>query len=107
MVAEKEIRSEEIRKQAFSLKEGQVSKPFIVNILERKPDGSVRNSGKIAVYLIKALKKIEAGRKPIDEVRSQIERTLASEIEALSHRQWLSKLKRDAYVRVNLNFNAM
>ena len=78
------------------------TKPFIVNILERKPDGSVRNSGKIAVYIIKALKKIESGRKPIDEVRPQIERILASDIEALSHRQWLSKLKRDAYVRVNL-----
>ena len=102
MVAEKEIRSEEIRKQAFSLKEGEVSKPFIVNILERKPDGSVTNSGKIAVYILKVLKKIEAGRKPIDEVRLQIEGTLASDIEALSHRQWLSKLKRDAYVRVNL-----
>lgn len=102
MVAEKEILNERMRRQAFSLKEGEISNPFIVNIPERKSDGSIGNSGKIAVYIIKVLKKIEAGRKPIDQVRPQIERTLASDIEALSHRQWLSKLKRDAYVRVNL-----
>jgi peptidyl-prolyl cis-trans isomerase SurA len=102
MISEKEIRSEEIRKVAFSLKEGGVSKPFIVNILERKPDGTVGGSGKIAVYILKALKVTKAGRKPLDEVRNQIERTLASDIEAQSHRQWLSRLKRDAYVRVTL-----
>lgn len=102
MVSEKEIRSQEIRKEAFALKEGAISKPFIVNILERKPDGTVGNSGKIAVYILKALKVTQAGRKPLDEVRSQIERTLASDIEAQSHRQWLSRLKRDAYVRVTL-----
>jgi peptidyl-prolyl cis-trans isomerase SurA len=102
MISEKEIRSEEIRKVAFSLKEVGVSKPFIVNILERKPDGTVGSSGKIAVYILKALKVTKAGRKPLDEVRNQIERTLASDIEAQSHRQWLSRLKRDAYVRVTL-----
>lgn len=102
MVSEKEIRSQEIRKEAFALKEGAISKPFIVNILERKPDGTVGNSGKIAVYILKALKVTQAGRKPLDEVRSQIERTIASDIEAQSHRQWLSRLKRDAYVRVTL-----
>jgi len=102
LVSENEIRSDKIRKVAFSLKEGEVSKPFIVNILERKPDGTIGNSGKIAVYLLKALKVTKAGRKPLDEVRNQIERTLASDIEAQSHRQWLSRLKRDAYVRVTL-----
>ena len=102
MVSEKEIRSKEIREEAFALKEGAMSNPFIVNILERKPDGTVGNSGKIAVYILKALKVTQAGRKPLDEVRSQIERTLASDIEAQSHRQWLSRLKRDAYVRITL-----
>ena len=102
MVSEREIRSHEIRKQAFSLKKGEISKPFIVNILERKPDGSVGNSGKIAVYILKALDRTLAGHKPLDEVRTQIERELASEIEAKSHRQWLNRLKRDAYVRVTL-----
>lgn len=102
MVSEREIRSDNIRKQAFALQKGDISKPFIVNILERKPDGSVGTSGKIAVYILKALNRTKAGFKPLDEVRTQIERELASEIEAKSHRQWLNRLKRDAYVRVNL-----
>ena len=102
MVAENEIRSEEIRKQAFALEEGEISEPFIVKILERKPDGTVGESDKIAVYILKVLKKTKAGRKTLDEVRPQIERSLASQIEAKSHGQWLSKLKRDAYVRITL-----
>ena len=102
MVSEREIRSKEIKKEAFSLKEGEISKPFIVNILERKPDGTVGSSGKIAVYILQAIKVTKSGRKPLDEVRLLIEKTLASDIEAKSHRQWLSRLKRDAYVRVNL-----
>ena len=102
MVSEREIRSKEIKKEAFSLKEGEISKPFIVNILERKPDGTVGSSGKIAVYILQAIKVTKSGRKPLDEVRPLIEKTLASDIEAKSHRQWLSRLKRDAYVRVTL-----
>ena len=102
MVSEKEIRSDEIRSQAFNLNEGEVSKPFIVKTLERKADGSVGESGKIAVYIVKVIKKTKAGRIPLDEVRPQIEKNLASEIEAKSHGQWLSKLKRDAYVRITL-----
>jgi parvulin-like peptidyl-prolyl isomerase len=102
MVSQKEIMSEEIRKQAFALKEGEISKPFIVNTLERKKDGTVGNSGKIAVYILKAMKVRPAGRKTLEEVRPQIERSLASSIEAKSHREWLSRLKRDAYVKVSL-----
>ena len=102
MVTENEIRSEEIRKQAFALDEGEISEPFIVKILERKADGTVGESDKIAVYILKVLKKTKAGRKSLDEVRPQIERSLASQIEEKSHGQWLSKLKRDAYVRITL-----
>ena len=102
MVSENEIRSEEIRNQAFALQEDELSDPFIVKILERKPDGTVGESGKIAVYILKVVKKTNAGRKPLDEVRTQIERNLASEIETKSHGQWLNNLKRDAYVRVSL-----
>ena len=101
-VSVKEIRSEEIRKIASSLKKGEVSKPFIVNILERKSDNTVGKSGKIAVYILTALERTQSGRKPLDEVRSQIERTLASQIEAESHSKWLSRLKKDAYVRISL-----
>jgi peptidyl-prolyl cis-trans isomerase SurA len=102
MVSEKEILSEEIKKHAFALNEGEISQPFIVNILQRNADGSVGKSGKIAVYILKAVKKTSAGRKPLSEVRPQIERTLASAIEAKSNREWLSRLKRDAYIRVSL-----
>ena len=70
--------------------------------MERKPDGTVGSSGKIAIYILQAIKVTKSGRKPLDEVRLLIEKTLASDIEAKSHRQWLSRLKRDAYVRVDL-----
>ena len=70
-VSVKEIRSEEIRKIASSLKKGELSKPFIVNILERSDNtGEIR---KIAVYILTALEE-HSGRKPLDEVGSQIER---------------------------------
>lgn len=102
MVSKREIRSQEIQKQAFALKEGEITKPFIVNTLERKADGSFGNSDKITVYILKAIKRTRSGRIPLDEVRPQIERTLASSIEAKSNREWLSRLKRDAYVRITL-----
>ena len=73
-----------------------------MNILERKSDNTVGKSGKIAVYILTALERTQSGRKPLDEVRSQIERTLASQIEAESHSKWLSRLKKDAYVRISL-----
>ena len=89
----KEIRSEEIRKIASSLKKGEVSKPFIVNILERKRQhcGKIRQNCSLYSY---RLERTQSGRKPLDEVRSQIERTLASQIEAESHSKWLSRLKK-------------
>ena len=52
MTSSREIRSQEIREQAFDLKEGDISQPFKVELLERKPDGSVGKSGKIAVYIL-------------------------------------------------------
>ena len=79
-----------------------MSEPFVVNIMGKKADGSVYDSEKITVYILKVIERTEAGRLPLDQVRSQIERTIASKIEAQSHRQWLSRLKRDAYVRVSL-----
>ena len=38
----------------------------------------------------------------LEEVRLEIERTLASEYEAQSQRQWLGRLKKEAYVRITL-----
>ncbi len=102
MVSEREIRSVEIRKQAFSLKEGESSKPFVVEKLERAEDGSIKKSGKIAVYIIQVTKKLSSGRKALDAVRQEIEQTLASEFESQNQRQWLGRLKKKAYVRVSL-----
>ena len=102
MVSDREIRSEQIRKEAFSLKEGEISKPFVVDILERDKEGGIRKSGKIAVYIIQVTKILSSGRKPLDEVRQEIEQTLASEYESQSQRQWLGRLKKKAYVQVSL-----
>jgi len=102
MVSEREIRSVEIRKQAFSLKEGESSKPFVVEKLKRAEDGSIKKSGKIAVYIIQVTKKLSSGRKALDAVRQEIEQTLASEFESQNQRQWLGRLKKKAYVRVSL-----
>ena len=102
MVSEREIRNVEIRKRAFSLKEGQMSEPFVVETLERQKDGSIKKSGKLAVYLLLVSEKKASARKPLDEVRQEIERTLASEYEAQSQRQWLGRLKKEAYVRITL-----
>ena len=99
LVAKREIRNEAIREKAFLLKEGEVSEPFLVPLLERKPDGSVGLSGKQAVYLLKADKKLLAGVKPLDEVRQEIEKKLASQLEARSHRQWVARLRDQAHVK--------
>tara|TARA_Y100000588_G_C14244082_1_gene920674 strand:+ start:1258 stop:2277 length:1020 start_codon:yes stop_codon:yes gene_type:complete len=103
MVSKREIRNEAIQEQAFSLDEKEVTKPFVVDLLERKADGSVGKSGKKAVYILKIDKKTEAGVKPLDQVRQQIEKTLANQLESQSQRQWLSRLKRDAYLKYYLD----
>ena len=51
------------------------------------------------MYVLKADKKIAAGVKPMDDVRQEIEKVLANQLESLSQRQWLSRLKRDAYLK--------
>ena len=102
MISEREMRSEEIRNQAFNLEEGEVSKPFKVELLERKQDGSVAKSGKVAVYIIQISKKEVSGLQPLEELRTEIESLISREIEADNQRKWLSKVKEDAYVRVIL-----
>ena len=102
LVSKREIRSEELRKEAFSLATGKVSQPFLVSVLERKSDGSIGKSGKSAVYIIKVDEKIPSGRKPLDSVRNEIEKILTANIEKDSQQRWLAKLKKDAYVEINL-----
>ena len=101
-VSQDEIRNDQIRDIAFKLNEGASSKPFAVNLLERKPDGSVASSGNIAWYILKADKIEPAKNLPINEVRSEIEGILARKSELNDQRRWLSRQKRDAYVEVNL-----
>lgn len=102
LVSKREIRSEELRKEAFSLSKGEVSQPFLVSVLERKQDGSIGKSGKSAAYIIKVDEKIPSGRKSLDAVRNEIEKVLTTEIEKASQQRWLAKLKKDAYVEINL-----
>lgn len=101
-VSQDEIRNDQIRDIAFKLNEGVISKPFAVNLLERKPDGSVAPSGNTALYIIKADKIEPAKNLPINEVRSEIEGILARNSELNDQRRWLSRQKRDAYVEVSL-----
>ena len=101
-VSSREIRSTEIRQQAFALKKGEVTNPFTIDLLERKANGDIGKSGKIAVYLLKAEEVVAAGRKSLDDVRLEIEKILASKIEAKSQRQWFNRLKRDAFIEVSL-----
>ena len=102
MVAKREIRNETLREKAFALAEGEVSKPFVVELLERKADGTIGKSDKRAVYILKADKKLAAGVKPLDDVRLQIEKAIANQLESRSQRQWLLRLKRDAYLKYYL-----
>ncbi len=102
MVKKSEIRNDQIREKAFGLKRGEVSSPFQVDLLERKPDGSIGPSGKVAFYILKILDEKPAGTLPLSEVREDIERTLASRIESEEQRKWLSRRKRDTYVDIDL-----
>lgn len=102
LISEREIRSDEIRKQAFSLKEGQFSEPFKVDLLERMRDGSVVKSGKSAVYLIQIAERESSGLQPLENLRSEIETMISREVESEAQRKWLTNVKEDAYVRINL-----
>ena len=80
-VTPKEIRNSTIRKNAFSLKDQEISQPFRVNLLEQKSNGSIGNSKKFAWYILK-IENIEAAKQlPVDEVRPEIERIIAKELE--------------------------
>ena len=86
MVSSREIRSDAIRETAFTMKKGDVSQPFTIELLERKPNGQVEKSGKIAVYILKVEDLKPVGIKSLDQVRPEIEKILASRIEAKSQR---------------------
>lgn len=101
-VSEDEIRNDQIRDIAFRLNEGENSKPFAVNLMKKKADGSVASSQNLAWYIIKVDKIEPAKNLPINEVRAEIEGILARKAELNDQRRWLSRQKRDAYIEVNL-----
>ena len=43
-----------------------------------------------------------SGVRPLEDVRNEIENLIAQEIEAIAQRKWLTNVKADAYVRINL-----
>jgi peptidyl-prolyl cis-trans isomerase SurA len=101
-VTSEEIRNSKIRKVAFGLKEGEFSEPFSVDLLEQKKDGSVGPSGKVAWYILKVSKIEKAKLLGIDEVRIEIEGILSKNLELSEQRKWLSRQKKNAYIKVNL-----
>ena len=101
-VTQSEIRNSNVREVAFSLSENEVSKPFKVNLLEKKNDGTIGNSANFAWYILKVDAVEPAKLLPIDEVRQEIEKTIAKDLEISEQRVWLSRQKRDAYVDINL-----
>ena len=101
-VTPNEIRNPAIRKVAFSLKENEVSKPFKVGLLQKNDDGLIEDSGKSAWYILKIDQVEHARQIPVNEVRSEIEKIIANDLELHEQRQWLSRQKRDAYVDVRL-----
>lgn len=91
LYSEREISTPEIREQAFSLKEGEVSKPF-----------TVEKSGNIAVYILQLIKKESSGTRPLSEVRSEIESQIARDIESQEQRKWLSQVRERSFVKISL-----
>jgi hypothetical protein len=56
----------------------------------------------MAVYILKAEKVENSGIRRLADVRDEIENLIAQEIEAKAQRKWLTNVKADAYVRINL-----
>ncbi len=75
----------EFSEPLFALQPGQVSAP----ILQRE-----------GVYLLFAEARREAGVPPIEDVREQIENTLAQQMMREAQERWLERLRRGAYVRL-------
>ena len=99
LVAKKEIANQALAEVAFSLNQGEFSKPFVVEEVRRDTDGNLRKTGKVAVYILKADVKQAAGVKPLNEVRNEVEKRLAQEEDRLARARWVARLRRKAYVK--------
>ncbi len=90
-VPKDEILDPKTRDIAFSLNENEFSEPFPVN-----------QSGKLVWKILKVFKVQNAQKIPVNEVRNQIEKLLARQLEKFEQRKWLSRQKRDSYVNISL-----
>ena len=90
-VTRDEILDSTTRKLAFSLMEGEYSEPF-----------KVKHSDKDAWKILKVFQTQAAKKIPLKEVRINIEKALARQIESEEQRKWLVRQKRDAYVDVSV-----
>jgi peptidyl-prolyl cis-trans isomerase SurA len=82
-IARNDLR-EELANAAFALNEGEFSEPIRI--------------GK-EIFILKDEEKRVAGIQPLEEVREEIESTLASQMQRESQERWLERLRRNAYVR--------
>jgi peptidyl-prolyl cis-trans isomerase SurA len=82
-IARNDLR-EELANAAFALDEGEFSDPIRI--------------GK-EIFILKVEEKRIAGIRPLEEVREEIESTLASQMQRESQERWLERLRRNAYIR--------
>lgn len=99
LVAKKEIANQALADKAFSLKQGEFSEPFVVEEMKRDTEGNLRKTGKVAVYILKAEIKQEAGVKALKDVREEVEKKLAQELDRHARTRWVARLRRKAYVK--------
>ena len=96
MVKSSELKNPVIRDKAFALSVGEISEPFSIDSNDRLGG----NPSKIYILMVNDEK---IGRlQSINEVRFEIEKILASQIEFEEQSRWLNRRKRDAYIEIDL-----
>ena len=98
-VTKNEIAYDLLREKAFALKEGEFSEPFVLEQTRRNASGESEKTGKYAVYVLKAEQVQAAGMKSLDEVRQQVEQSLARDLDRQAKARWVARLRRKAYVK--------
>ena len=96
MVKASELKNSVIRDKAFALKVGEISEPFSLSAQDRIDDNNFE------IYILMVTEEKPERLQPVDEVRFEIEKILASQIESEEQSKWLNKRKRDAYVIIDL-----
>jgi parvulin-like peptidyl-prolyl isomerase len=81
---ERSVLRKDLASVAFSLPKGQVSEPIDM------PD---------AVYILQVEDKNTAHARPLAEVRTDIEKTLRTQQQAMLEKQWIDGLKKKTFIR--------